>query len=347
MSQHKYQALDSLRGVAAMAVVLYHCHLLPSFFPAGYLAVDFFFVLSGFVLAHAYGEALSSGRITLRDFVVKRIVRLYPAALFGITLGGLLMLVKYLARPEYLAGHEGAALAAFIENALLLPNFTASPTPYDEIFPTNGAIWSLFFELVANGVWAVLLVRGWSLAMPIVVVSGVLVAAQVLDAGTGNLGWAKDNFLGGFARVGFGFFLGTILYRIRDTQRLPSANRLIVPAVSVVLMVIFMAATSAWAITLSTLLIMPALVHLAGRPNIVAWPAIIGRLSFPLYAVHLPVVLFVSAVHKTRFPTHSPVLFGIAAVVLSFAMAWFTDRFIDQPVQRRFKRRNASPTPGL
>jgi peptidoglycan/LPS O-acetylase OafA/YrhL len=81
---HRFATLDYLRGVAALAIVLLHFRygLGVKLLPYGYLAVDFFFVLSGFVLAHAYEERLLAG-MTPADFMRARLIRLYPLYAIG------------------------------------------------------------------------------------------------------------------------------------------------------------------------------------------------------------------------------------------------------------------------
>lgn len=96
----RYATLDGLRGVAAGLVVCYHTHLFrgsAAITPHGYLAVDFFFMLSGFVIASAYQEKLEAG-FTVADFVTQRVIRLYPVALAGILLGALRLVSLYVIR---------------------------------------------------------------------------------------------------------------------------------------------------------------------------------------------------------------------------------------------------------
>src|ERR1700712_1409072 len=89
MGLRRYHTLDALRGLAAIAVVGFHISqvkLEPVLVPYGYLAVDFFFVLSGAVVAHAYEKQLRAG-LSWQAFFVKRVIRLYPLALLGTALG--------------------------------------------------------------------------------------------------------------------------------------------------------------------------------------------------------------------------------------------------------------------
>src|ERR1041385_8149717 len=90
----RFEALDLLRGLAALAVVAFHVPHIPgtlSLAPRGYLAVDLFFALSGFVLAYAYGAELARGG-NIRRFMVQRLIRLYPLYLIALLAGALLAL---------------------------------------------------------------------------------------------------------------------------------------------------------------------------------------------------------------------------------------------------------------
>lgn len=85
----RFVFLDELRGLAALSVVLLHASQIFSFRLNSHpsLAVDFFFCLSGFVLANGYEQELKSGALGSRAFFLKRVVRLYPMIVVGVALG--------------------------------------------------------------------------------------------------------------------------------------------------------------------------------------------------------------------------------------------------------------------
>ncbi|MFL5286868.1 MAG: acyltransferase family protein [Rhodopila sp.] len=135
--------LDGLRGIAALVVVFLHGTLFVGnirYRPdAACLAVDFFFMLSGFVIAHAYDERLAHG-MTWRQFMAVRIIRLYPMLLLGTAMGAVLFIAAHLAR------HEAGVMATLLMAAgsfMLLPVGLAAGTV---AYPVNIAAWSLFFE---------------------------------------------------------------------------------------------------------------------------------------------------------------------------------------------------------
>ena len=151
----RYATLDGLRGVAAVLVLCYHTHAFQgsaAIAPHGYLAVDFFFMLSGFVIASAYQEKLRAG-LPVVDFFRLRMIRLYPVALAGILLGAVKLVSQYAISPAQSEPAQWIALAVFL-NALVLP--VVSETHFSgALFPTDGPVWSLFYELLVNVGWSI------------------------------------------------------------------------------------------------------------------------------------------------------------------------------------------------
>ena len=146
--------LDGLRGFAALLVVLYH---MPPYvqrwfyFPNSFLAVDFFFCLSGFIIAYSYERRILND-MSLADFSVARLIRLYPLYFLGSTLG---LFSALIVTHAYSRNHltPGELLTTIALSFLLLPNL-GDVWANHNVFPLNGPAWSLFFELFANlGFW--------------------------------------------------------------------------------------------------------------------------------------------------------------------------------------------------
>jgi peptidoglycan/LPS O-acetylase OafA/YrhL len=150
----RFHTLDAMRGIAAIAVVIFHVGTVMGLqvCKSGYLAVDFFFVLSGFVLARAYEMTLKS-ELSFWRFIAMRLIRLYPLLALGVLFGAITV-VGQIAEHSPTALNSAAASAAFVFNALMLPAVT-SPG----LFPFDGPAWSLFFELVINAIFAAILYR--------------------------------------------------------------------------------------------------------------------------------------------------------------------------------------------
>ena len=187
--------LDALRGIAALVVLVGHAGALYNLYeiPGGLFAVDFFFMLSGYVLARSYEHAFGNG-LSPAVFVWKRYKRLWPLC----ALGTALLVVPALAWPQ---GWQVAVL-----NLLLLPSFA-----YAAAYPINPPLWSIFFELVANAVHAVFLYR--ARLVTVIVVLALICAGLAWRTETYNLGSAAGNFPAGVFRVLLPYSIGVLLWR--------------------------------------------------------------------------------------------------------------------------------------
>ena len=225
-----YNLLDGLRGVAALLVVWYHVHEGFAFAGGGmitginhgYLAVDFFFMLSGFVISYAYDDRWAKG-FSLKDFFKRRIIRLHPMVVIGAIIGAVTFILQGSVQWD---GTHIATSAVMI--ALLCAMFMIPATPgcrYEvrgngEMFPLNGPSWSLFFEYLGNVLYALIIRRIPKMALTwLVVVLGMLhVGFAVLNiSGYGSIGvgWTIDkvNFMGGMLRMLFPFTAGMLVAR--------------------------------------------------------------------------------------------------------------------------------------
>src|SRR3569833_2282196 len=155
--QHaRFPALDGLRGLAAFSVVLMHVTdpFNMGLVGHGYLAGDFFFVLSGLVVAHAYEQRLRRGDLV--GFARARLIRLYPLILVGVALGAAVDLAGWRIKTETHALPVSALWPALALTLLLLPvRMLGSPVP----FPLNPPLWSMAYELLANAVYGLIATR--------------------------------------------------------------------------------------------------------------------------------------------------------------------------------------------
>jgi len=281
--------LDGLRGIAAIGVMLYHVGTVFGFysiFSRSYLFVDFFFLLSGFVLALAAEPKLNAG-LTAAGFMRARIKRLWPLIAVGASIGAL----------QYGTGTGWGAVPLLLVLAFLLLPALHGPS---EIFPLNGPQWSLLLELLANLGHALVLKHLSQRSLLIfVAVSGAALAATIFHFGSNTLGPFAHNWLFALPRVFFAYGLGVWLARCWQTRaRSPVISweaALILPVLMMVLL----------ALTPMSVAIGDAAVALIGMP-VLFWLAALapvppragalldrlGSISFPLYAVHLPILLF-------------------------------------------------------
>ncbi len=329
-----------------MAVVLFHLNsvkLEPPLVPHGYLAVDFFFVLSGFVVAYAYEAALQTS-LTLYAFLVKRLIRLYPLALLGAMMGFVILLLKWRFFPDKVDPLPLVLLSGLF-NGLLLPTFFGGVTSRHEIFPTNGPLWTLFFEAVANLLWAWIGVRLRSATLlAIALVSWGALAVFACDRHTLNIGFEISSISAGLARVCFGFPVGVVIYRMRAWLRVPAWRGGPVILALALLAVLASPVNAAetgipWWDLLSVLVFLPLIVVLGtGQGPAGRFGVLLGALSYPVYVLHFPMLLVASGLYQTALRGWNPqVLVGCSlAAICVFALAAL--RFYDEPLRRRLSQ---------
>lgn len=235
-----YHLLDGLRGVAALMVIWYHVFEGYAFaggttidtFNHGYLAVDFFFILSGFVIGYAYDDRWSKN-FTMKDFIKRRLIRLHPMVIMGAIVGAITFYIQ--GSVQWDGTHIGISMVML---SLLCTIFFIPAMPgvgYEvrgngEMFPLNGPCWSLFFEYIGNILYALFIRRLSNKALTIVVVLlGVALASFAIFnvSGYGNIGvgWTLDgvNFIGGLLRMLFPFSMGMLLSRNFKPMKLRGA----------------------------------------------------------------------------------------------------------------------------
>ena len=217
----RIDTLDLLRGIAALAVVSFHFawpqRAVP--LPRAYLAVDLFFVLSGFVIAYAYQHRLDAG-MPVRRYVLARLIRLYPLYIVGTLLGAAWVAQRLLRHDGFEAfGPWAVTLSSAV---LFLPDpigLGAAEGPR-LFFPFDGPAWSLFFELVVNLLYGALAVRLSNRLLAALILGGaVLLALAIIDNGTVNAGFAWVDAGWGSGRALFGFFVGVAVFRWRRHHR--------------------------------------------------------------------------------------------------------------------------------
>jgi peptidoglycan/LPS O-acetylase OafA/YrhL len=350
----RFLTLDGLRGIAAFAVILDHVSsaTLQAWFPGRYLAVDFFFVLSGFVLAHAYGGRLEVG-MSPWAFMRVRLIRLYPLYLLGLALGLILPILAVL------RGWDGpGSLSEIAVVGAFAVAFLPSPPIYgwtgQHLYPFNGPAWSLFFELVANLVYGLvarfLTWKVFAIALPIV---AALVAFTVMRSDTVGPGWLWPHFDAGLARVLYCFFAGVMIYRLRSVIRLPAIPAW--TAVVALLAIFAVPAVGEWRKAydaFAAIALMPLLVMFASGAKVngaVARAcATLGLLSYGVYALHVPVMTLINfglGAAGVTLPYGFMLVLLVAGV--SALAAWVAHHVYDMPVRRWLSARARARKPQL
>jgi peptidoglycan/LPS O-acetylase OafA/YrhL len=344
-SRRFFHTLDGMRGAAAIAVVILHDpgFVLPLVMPSAYLAVDFFFLLSGFVIAHAYGSRLAGG-LGLRRFVVDRLIRFYPLYLLGVLVGFFSGAVALALGGGTLESLQGL-LIALGTGLAFLPSPTAGETPV--IFPLNSPGWSLFFELLVNVLFACLLplLSTRRLIVITLLAAGTLVWSAV-EYGHLDTGSAWFNFWGGFARVGFSFFAGVLLYRLHRQGFVTTGLAWIFPLLLVAILMIDIEAELRPLFDLvCVLLLFPALLLISSTMEPGARMARVfvnlGAISFPIYAIHFPAQELMR--RCVRFFGIDPVDLspwaGFVVLPAMLAVSLWLARSYDRPLQKRLRQR--------
>lgn len=333
-----YPMLDAMRGIAAIMIMLYHLcqHHEMAASRFGALAVDFFFLLSGFVIADNYDARLAGG-MRWSGFMAKRLVRLYPLIFIGMAMGIAISAARVLIVHD-VSWTQWLAMAA--ASLLVLPSY-ALPQ-YPAAFPANLPMWSMFFELVANLIYALGFrwLRGRGLAAVIVLSFGGLIALQLAN-GTIQAGMDKADLWGGLPRVGFSFFFGVAIARRGVAGG--SAPGWIWPLAAGFASLLFVGDYApGWGDLPIVAVVLPAL--LIGAAAIEATPvtgriaAWLGALSFPLYVVHVPILRAgVTLQRMPRFAAVPEPMFMAIETVLILAVALLLAVTVDGFVRVRLK----------
>ena len=372
-SKPRYEVLDGLRGVAALMVVAFHLFEYYSGGPVGqiinhgYLAVDFFFVLSGFVVGYAYDDRW--GKMTMTDFFKRRLTRLHPMLIAGGLFG--LAMFYFGACTEFPLIDKTPwwqAVLMFLLGCTMIPaSASMDIRGWQETYPLNGPQWSLMLEYCANIVYAFVLRRLPTAVLWVL----VLVAAYfTLDLGLSlnTLGdmpadvYSEGSFIGGWGiegwqlhvalvRVCFPFLAGLLIARHRK----------------------FITVNNGFWWCALVLVVLQSLPRLGGADQglfwvnglyealciIVVFPLVVmvgagvrsttgvtqktckflGDISYPIYIIHYPLIYmqmaWVSSHRDAPLGTH--VMVNVSLFVLAVALAYAMLRLYDEPVREWLK----------
>jgi len=339
-----FLGLDALRGAGALIVITAHMpdKTLFRLMPSAHLGIDFFFMLSGFVVANAYLSKLERG-MGLWDFTLIRLIRLYPLYFLSTVLGAAFFAVLLLKGwADFGWGPWAATLAANLFYIPINPSWAISA---GEVYPFNVPAWTLFWELAANTVFALLALRmrGWFLAA--VVFSGlVMISLSAISYGNLHQGWAWENFLGGGSRVWFALFAGVALHRLHRQGKLPRIGGTM-PLVALTPFAVMALPASAelrpYVDVAVAAIVLPVLVTIAAytrpRPGFeTAFSSWAGRLSYGVYVLQMPIIMIVGTAYAVLFdaPYETLGVFGTLALMGAVvAAAWAADLWFDTPVR--------------
>ncbi|MBB1285079.1 acyltransferase [Flavisolibacter sp. BT320] len=342
--QH-FEILDGLRGVAALAIVVFHfmewvfTDFSKNFIGHGFLAVDFFFCLSGFVIGYAYDDRIR--QMGTGEFFKSRLIRLQPLVVLGAVLGLLAFFLDPFAPP--IVYDWTRILLLFAASVFLIPLPLMEDRAFN-LFGLNAPAWSLFWEYVANIVYALVLYKVGRRSLPLL----LLIAAAALcfvSYRAGNLlgGWSKDNFLDGGARVAYSFLAGLFLYRSNWIIR----NRLGFPGLAVLLTLAFLMPWTKWNWLTEALVVLfyfPLLVSLgAGSSLSPQWKTLCrfsGNISYPLYMTHYAAIWIFGNYFTTQKPASGELtLVIVGGVIFLVLVAYLAMVLYDIPVRKYLGRK--------
>ncbi|MDD4516702.1 acyltransferase [Massilibacteroides sp.] len=349
-----YLILDGLRGVAAILVLLFHLLEAHASSKAGqiinhgYLAVDFFFMLSGFVIGYAYDDRWN--KIKFKDFVLRRIVRLQPMIVLGSVIGAIGITFQ---QSGVFPNYHMVTVASVI--LLMVIGFTVLPVPpsmdirgWNEMHPLNGPEWSLFFEYIANILYGLILRK---LSTKILCVLALIAAGFLINLGVshGDMigGWAftLDGLSVGFTRLAYPFLMGLILARIGKKIRINNAFLFCTMAIVFVLSVPRIGNHELiWQNGLyeaSVILFIFPLIVLAGAGGTIkgekgkAICKFIGDISYPLYITHYPLVyIYFAVVNNNKLTLSQSWPVAVVIFVCAIVLAYIYLKLYDEPVRK-------------
>ncbi|MGC6327846.1 acyltransferase family protein [Rhizorhabdus sp. FW153] len=332
----RLQTIDALRGVAALFVLLGHAATFFDLqhFPRFWLAVDLFFLISGYVLAAVYEPRFREG-LTATAFLKARLLRLYPLYLVGLVVGIISAIAALALKRGDLSA--GQFVVAVLSGLLMLPSPTWAGD--DSLFPLNFPAWSLFFELVANLALALLWRR---LTTPMLLLIVATSAAGMLAYGDPGAGESWSSILGGIPRVGFSFFLGVLIQRYRRPSRSPGWSPWFAVAGLATVLWLRNLPGGALADFATVVLVFPAILWLVAErePKLSDMAQALGAMSYPLYVIHAPLISIITRgiVFFGHKPEPMAPWLGIATVLSLCGLALLLDRFYDRWARMKIGR---------
>ncbi len=338
--QH-FEILDGLRGIAAISVVAFHfmewvyVDYSRNFIAHGFLAVDFFFCLSGFVIGYAYDDRIA--KMGIPEFFKSRIIRLHPLVISGSVLGLLAFLFDpFGGHPELYS--TGKIILVFFCSVLLIPLPILADRTFN-LFSFNAPSWSLFWEYIANIFYALVLYRiRRSYLLLLTILSAVAVCFVCYRSGNLLGGWSGPTFWDGSARVSFSFLAGLLIYRSNWIIK----NKLGFTGLSFLLFLAFIMPFSIWnwlSEPLVVLFYFPFLISLGAgatlTPGLKKLCTFSGKISYPLYMTHYAVLWMFGNYYTSHKPgTMQLALIVITGLIVLVGVAWLVMIVYDIPVRK-------------
>ncbi len=354
-----YELLDGLRGVAALLVMFYHVFEafatspLDQKFNHGFLAVDFFFVLSGFVIGYAYDDRWETS-LRLNTFFKRRLIRLHPMVIAGALLG----VISYFLQGSQKWDGEAVPLTilmlALLAHLFLIPTAPGATHELrgnDEMFPLNGPAWSLFFEYIGNILYALVFrkLATRALALLVLLFAAALACYATMLSAHGNLGagWtmAGNSFIGGMLRLLFAFSAGLLMARIFQPKPVKGAFWICSIALAAVFTMPYIGGEETMWMngayeSACVIIVFPALVYVAASSKPAKGLAakackFLGDISYPVYIIHYPsMYLYYSWVWNNGYTFQQTWAAALAVIAGNIVLAYAMLKLYDEPVRK-------------
>ena len=365
-----YELLDGLRGVAALLVVIYHVFEGLAFAEAtngagsglittlnhGHIAVDFFFILSGFVISYAYDDRWA--KMSIGGFFKRRLIRLHPMLVMGAIIGATTFFIGGFEKWDGTVTPTSWVMIAMLLTMFMIPAIPG--VPYEvrgngEMFPLNGPGWSLFFEYIGNILYALFIRRlstKWlaGLAVALGIAHAWFFVGNISEYDSVGVGWTIDtvNFWGGMVRMLFPFTVGMLLARKFKPRKVKGAFWICSAMLVALFAVPYIASSGKPSINslyevVCIAFVFPFIVWLGAcgsGSNTGDYTSRINRLlgdiSYPLYIVHYPIMYLFYAwlIEKQHYALGD--CWGVAALVViaSIALAYAALKLYDEPLRK-------------
>jgi peptidoglycan/LPS O-acetylase OafA/YrhL len=338
--QH-FDILDGLRGVAALAVVTFHfmewvySDYSMNFIGHGFLAVDFFFCLSGFVIGYAYDDRIA--KMGILEFFKSRIIRLHPLVVAGSVLGLLAFLFDpFGGHPELYS--TGKVILTFLCSLLLIPLPVIADRGFN-LFSFNAPAWSLFWEYMANIVYVFVLYRiGRRYLLLLTILSAAAICYVAYNSGNIMGGWSGPTFWDGSARISYSFLAGLLIYRSNWIIK----NKIGFFGLAILLFLAFVFPFSKWNWLSEPLIVLfyfPLLIALGAgavlTPGLKKICVFSGKISYPLYMTHYAVLWMFGNYYAAHKPDSMQLAFIIiTSLILLVGAAYVVMVIYDIPVRK-------------
>ena len=374
-SKQRFDILDGLRGVAALVVVGFHLFETYSKGPQyqilnhGYLAVDFFFLLSGYVMGYAYDDRWN--KMSMKDFFKRRIVRLHPMVIAGSIIGALLFYVGSSASFPLIDQTPWWKMLL-----VMLVTFTMIPIlpkfdirGWGETNPLNGPAWTLLYEYIANILYAVFIRRFSKTVLTLFVIFAALLTINLgmnLDvfgvlqdrnnpmyttAYTFIGGWNIDipGMLVGFTRLLYPFLMGLLLSRLKKVVKVKSAFSLCSFVIFILLVMPHLGGQDFMWINglydvICILIIFPFIVTVGAGSEVTGKAQkickFVGEISYPLFITHYPLVYIQMAwkANHPDAPLSQIICVSVGLLIVAIGNAYALMKLYDAPVREWLKQ---------